>query len=91
MPHGNVAAAHVTAGQLGLRSLLGPPCPRRDIAYALILSRVVRPKSKLPAVRWWNAGDTTLAPDLGMAGAGQCHVDEPVRGLAGARATGYAA
>jgi transposase len=70
VPHGNVAAAHVMAGQLGLRSLLGPPGPQRDIAYALILSRVVRPKSKLSTVRWWTAGDTTLAADLGAAGAG---------------------
>jgi len=69
VPHGNVAAAHVMAGQLGLRSLLGAPCPQRDIACALILSRVVRPKSKLSTVRWWNAGDTTLAADLGVAGA----------------------
>src|SRR5258707_623782 len=63
---GNVAAAHVMAGNLGLRSLLGAPCPERDIAYALILSRAVRPESKLSTVRWWNAGDTTLAPDLGV-------------------------
>jgi Transposase DDE domain len=69
VPHGNAAAAHVMAGQLGLRSLLGPPGRQRDIAYALILSRAVRPKSKLSTVRWWNAGDTTLAPDLGLAGA----------------------
>ena len=76
VPHGNAAAAHVMAGQLGLRSLLGPPCPQRDIAYALILSRVVRPKSKLSTVRWWNAGDTTLAADLGVAGAGTDDVYE---------------
>jgi transposase len=69
VPHGNAAAAHVMAGQLGLRSLLGPPCRERDIAYALILSRMVRPKSKLSTVRWWNGADTTLAPDLGIAGA----------------------
>jgi hypothetical protein len=69
MPHGNVAAAHVMAGKLGLRSLLGPPCPERDIACALIISRAVRPGSKLSTVRWWNAGDTTLAPDLGVADA----------------------
>ena len=42
---------------------------KRDIAYALIMSRAVRPKSKLSTVRWWNAGDTTLAADLGVAGA----------------------
>ena len=69
VPHGNAAAAHVMAEKLGLRSLLGPPCKDRDIAYALILSRAVRPKSKLSTVRWWNAGDTTLAADLGVAGA----------------------
>jgi hypothetical protein len=62
----NVAAAHVMAGKLGLRPLLGPACPEPDFAYALIISRAVRPGSKLSAVRWWNAGDTTtLEPDLG--------------------------
>jgi hypothetical protein len=66
MTHGNVAAAHVMAGKLGLRSLLGRPCRARDIAYALIISRAVRPGSKLSTVRWWNAGDTTLALDLGV-------------------------
>lgn len=70
VPHGNVAAAHIMAGKLGLRTLLGPPCPQRDIAYALIISQAVRPKSKLSTVRWWNSGDTTLAADLGVAGAG---------------------
>ena len=69
IPHGNVAAAHVMAEKLGLRSLLGPPSKYRDIAYALILSRAVRPKSKLSTVRWWNTGDTTLAADLGVAAA----------------------
>jgi hypothetical protein len=68
VPHGNVAAAHVMAGKLGLRSLLGPPSKDRDIVYALILSRAVRPKSKLSTVRWWDSGDTTLASDLGIAG-----------------------
>ena len=46
MPHGNAAVAHVVAGKLGLRSLLGPPCPERDVAYALIISRAIQPKSK---------------------------------------------
>jgi Transposase DDE domain len=68
VPHGDVAAAHVMAGTLGLRSLLGPPCRERDIAYALILTRMVRPESKLSTVRWWSGGDTTLT-DLGVAGA----------------------
>jgi transposase len=69
VPHGDVAATHIMASQLGLRSLLGPPSRYRDIAYALILSRAVRPASKLSTVRWWSAGDTTLASDLGIADA----------------------
>ena len=69
VPHGNVAAAHVMASRLGLRALLGPACRDRDIAYALILSRAVRPGSKLSTARWWEAGDTTLGTDLGVADA----------------------
>jgi Transposase DDE domain len=67
--HGDAAVACVMAGQLGLRELLGPACAERDIAYALIVSRAVRPESKLPAVTWWGSGDTTIGADLGVAGA----------------------
>ena len=70
VPHGDAAAAHVMAGKLGLRDLLGPACRERDIAYALIVSRVVRPRPKLSTARWWEDGDTTLGIDLGVAGAG---------------------
>src|ERR1017187_1138937 len=66
---GGAAVACVMAGQLGLRELLGPACAERDIAYALIVSRAVRPESKLPAVAWWGSGDTTIGADLGVAGA----------------------
>jgi hypothetical protein len=69
IPHGDVAAAHVMAQSLDLRALLGPPGRGGDIAYALILSQAVHPRSMLSAVRWWNTGDTTLAADLGVAGA----------------------
>ena len=69
VPHGNVAAAHVMASALGLKSLLGPACRERDIAYALILSRVVRPESKLSTATWWESGDTTLGTDLGVTDA----------------------
>lgn len=68
VPHGDVAAAHVMAATLGLRTLLGPACAAREIAYALILSRAVRPESKLSTVGWWAGGDTTLGSDLGVAG-----------------------
>ena len=70
VPHGDAAAAHVMAGKLGLRELLGPACRERDIAYALILARAVRPESKLSTARWWEDGDTTLGIDLAVAGAG---------------------
>ena len=68
VPHGDAAAAHVMAGKLMLRSLLGPACRERDIAYSLVLSRAVHPKSKLSTVRWWAQGDTTMAADLGVSG-----------------------
>ena len=67
LPHGHVAAVHQMARKLGFPALLGPPCRERDLAYALIVSRVARPASKLSTIGWWD--DTTLGPDLGVAGA----------------------
>ena len=68
LPHGHVAAAHVMASRLGLKNLLGPDCPERDLAYGLIIARAVAPASKLAATRWW--ADTTLGADLGVENAG---------------------
>jgi len=68
LPHGHVAAAHVMASRLGLKKLLGPDCPERDLAYGLIIGRAVAPASKLATTRWW--ADTTLGADLGIADAG---------------------
>jgi hypothetical protein len=67
VPHGHVAAVHAAAVTLGLPALLGPAGRARDLALALIISRVVRPGSKLSTLTWWN--DTTLGADLGVAGA----------------------
>ncbi len=64
LPHGHLAAVSAQANALSLPALLGPPCRQRDIAYALVLSRVVRPASKLATARWW--ADTTLAADFGL-------------------------
>ena len=67
LPHGHVAAVAAMARKLGFPALLGPPGPQRDLAYALVVSRVARPGSKLPTIGWWD--DVTLGPDLGVAGA----------------------
>jgi hypothetical protein len=67
LPHGHVAAVHAMAGKLGLPALLGPACPQRDLALALIISRVAAPASKLSTLTWWS--DVTLGADLGVAGA----------------------
>ena len=67
LPHGHVAAVHAMAVKLGLPALLGPPCAERDLALALIISRVVAPASKLSTLTWWD--DTTLGADLGAAAA----------------------
>ena len=67
VPHGYVAAVHAMARKLGLPSLLGPPGRHRDLALALVISRVVHPASKLATLTWW--ADVTLGADLGVAGA----------------------
>src|SRR5881392_1823392 len=65
LPHGHVAAVHAMAGKLGLPALLGPAGRQRDLALALIVSRVVAPASKLSTLTWW--ADTTLGAGLGTA------------------------
>jgi hypothetical protein len=68
LPHGHVAAVHAMAKKLGLPALLGPPGRHRDLVLALIISRVVKPASKLATLTWW--ADSTLGADLGVAEAG---------------------
>jgi hypothetical protein len=67
LPHGHVAAVHAMAVRLGLPGLLGPACRQRDLALGLVISRVVKPGSKLATGTWW--ADVTLGADLGIAGA----------------------
>src|SRR5258707_15605840 len=67
LPHGHVAAVHAMAVKLGLPALLGPAGRARDLALALVISRVVAPASKLSTLAWWD--DTTLGGDLGVSGA----------------------
>lgn len=81
LPHGHVAAVAAMAAKLGLPRLLGPACRERDLALALIISRVVRPKSKLSTSTWWS--DTTLGVDLGVAGASTDEIYAAMDWLAG--------
>ncbi len=67
VPHGHVAAVHAMAKKLGLPALLGPAGRQRELALALVISRVIAPASKLSTLTWW--ADTTLGTDLGVAAA----------------------
>ena len=59
-----------------------PPAARqRDLALALIISRVVAPSSKLSTLTWW--ADTTLGADLGVDGASTDDIYAAMDWLAG--------
>jgi hypothetical protein len=81
LPHGDVAAVAAMARKLGLAALLGPPCRARDLVVALVISRVVRPKSKLSTLSWWP--NTTLGSDLGVADASTDEIYAAMDWLAG--------
>jgi hypothetical protein len=81
LPHGHVAAAHAMARKLGLPALLGPPGRQRDLALALVISRVVKPGSKLSTRTWW--ADTTLGADLGVEQASTDDIYAAMDWLAG--------
>ena len=66
--HGHIAAVFAMAKKLGFADLLGPACKERDICLALIISRVIHPKTKLATTKWWK--DTTLASDLAIEDIG---------------------
>jgi hypothetical protein len=81
VPHGHVAAVAAMAARLGLPGLLGPAGRARDLALALVISRVVAPASKLSTLTWW--ADTTLGGDLGVAGASTDDIYAAMDWLAG--------
>ena len=61
----------------------GRACRSRDIAVALIISRVMRPDSKLSTLAGWH--DTTLGADLGVADASTDEIYAAMDWLAGRR------
>jgi len=69
LPHGNVMAVLQTAKQLGLENLLASrPCRERDLIMALIVARVLSPRSKLSTNTALNAETAkhTLAEELAL-------------------------
>jgi hypothetical protein len=81
VPHGHVAAVHAMAVKLDLPALLGPAGAERDLALALVISRVTAPASKLATLTWW--ADTTLGADLSVAAASTDDIYAAMDWLAG--------
>jgi hypothetical protein len=72
LPHGHVAAILEAVRRLGLDTLIASKrCRERDLVMAMIVERLIRPRSKLASTRHWN--DTTLADALSV---GNTDVDE---------------
>lgn len=51
LPHGHVAAVLGTLRKLGLDRMLGSPCRELDLTVAMIVARVLDPRSKLATAR----------------------------------------
>jgi hypothetical protein len=66
LPHGHVAAAVATARKIGLEGILGPDGNRcRDLALAMLISRILDPVSKLATAR--ALSPATASSSLGEA------------------------
>jgi transposase len=66
LPHGHVAAAVATARKIGLEGILGPDGNRcRDLALAMLISRILDPVSKLATAR--GLSPATASSSLGEA------------------------
>ncbi len=76
LPHGHVAAAVATARKLGLDGILGPDGNRcRDLALAMLVSRILDPVSKLATAR--ALSPATASSSLGeVLGLGDVDDDE---------------
>jgi len=68
--HGHVQAVAQAMQRLGLAALFASkPCRERELALAMVASRIVAPHTKLATTRWWHT--TTLAEDFGVADANE--------------------
>lgn len=70
LKHGHADAVITTIRRIGLdRVLAARRCRERDLALAMIASRILAPASKLSTSRW--LGDTTLVDTLDLEGVGE--------------------
>ncbi|HWL88532.1 MAG TPA: IS1634 family transposase [Polyangiaceae bacterium] len=66
--HGAVDAVRVAMCRLGFDALLDARASReRDLVIAMVVARIVSPRSKLATERWWST--TTLPDNLDLDGA----------------------
>lgn len=73
LPHGNVAAVLQTAKQLGLEGLLASrSCRERDLSMAMVVARVLSPRSKLSTTTALTneTAKHTLADELAIGDVG---------------------
>jgi len=68
LPHGHVEAILRMIERLNLDGLIGSKrCRERDLVLAMIVERLIHPRSKLANTRHWS--DTTLAEEFSVADA----------------------
>ena len=68
LPHDHVEALLRAIRKLGLDTLIAPKrCRERDLVVAMIVERLIHPRSKLACTRHWK--DTTLADTLSVGDA----------------------
>ena len=68
--HGHVQAVSLAMQRLGFASLLAAkPCRERELALAMVASRIVSPATKLATTRLWHT--STLAEDFGVSDASE--------------------
>lgn len=68
LPHGHVEAILRMIAKLSLDTVIGSKrCRERDLILAMIVERLIHPRSKLANTRHWN--DTTLSEELSLVDA----------------------
>ncbi len=71
--HGHVEAVMTAMRRLGFSRLISSRSShQRNLVIAMVVARILEPKSKLATTRWWS--DTTLPETLNISGANEDHL-----------------